>query len=150
MSQAPVVPETRTLDEQSFHDRLVAGWSRAIASLTKPVFAHRIGMTTRGLEKVLAGSTPHACTIFNSRAAEPTALDEVLAGYGLRLVPADSACSSDEHAGLALLRAAHKCVEAEADGVKDHQELLAMEPELRASASIVANMLARIDALKGC
>jgi hypothetical protein len=149
MNSGTVVRQIVTLDEQSFHDRLVAGWARGIARLGKAKWAHKVGMSPRGVDKVLAGSTPHAHTILNSRAADTTALDELFAGYGVRLVPAEASCSSDEGAGLCLLRAAMKCCEAEADGVKNHAELFAMEPELRESAAKIAAMLARIDALRG-
>jgi hypothetical protein len=149
VNSGTVVPEIVTLDEQSFHDRLVAGLARGIARMGKPQFALRIGMSTRGLDKVLGGSTPHACTIFNARAVDASVLDEVLAGYGIRLVPADAACTADDHAGVVLLRAATKCIEAEADGSKDHQELLGMEADLRASAAVHAALLARIDEIRG-
>lgn len=150
MSGGTVVHPVTVLDEQSFHDRLVAGWSRGIALIGgKARFALEIGMTPRGLDKVLTGSTPHACTILNSRKAHATALDEVLAGYRVRLVPASSVASTDENAGLPLLRAATKCIEAEADGRTDHIELLGMEPELRAAAALIAARLAQIDRLKG-
>jgi hypothetical protein len=149
MNDGTVVRDIVTLDDQSFHFRLVAGWCRAIAKVGKSRFAHGIGMTPRGLDKVLAGTTPKAHTIFNSRAADPSALDELLGAYGVRLVPASAACSSDDNAGLCLLRAATKCIEAEADGAKDHAELFAMEPELRDGAAKIAAMLARIDRLRG-
>jgi hypothetical protein len=147
MSGGPVVREMRPLDEQSFHNRLVAGWSRIIAQIGIAPFALTVRMSKRGVEKVLAGSTPHACTILNSLAEHPTALDEVWAGYGARLVPASAVCSTDSGAGLVMLKAATACVEAEADGV-NHQELLAMEAPLRASAAVHARLLARIDDLK--
>ena len=149
MTPGPVVPETKVLDEQSFHNRLTAAWARVIAAMPggKSAFAQAVGMTTRGLDKVLAGSTPHACTIFNSRRAHPTAIDELLTGYDVRLVPADAICSTDLGAGLVMLRAATACVEAEADGI-DHQELLAMEGPLRASAAMHAGLIARIDRIK--
>lgn len=150
MRPGTVVPEIVTLGQQEFHSRLVAGWSRAIVHVGRGAFADAIEMTTKGLAKVLGeDTTPHARTILNSRKAHPTALDELLAGYRVRLVPETAACSSDEGAGLSLLRAATKCVEAEADGVKHHHELLAMEPELRDAAAILAAMLTRIDRLKG-
>lgn len=150
MSPGTVVRETPVLDEQSFHDRLTAGWGRCIPLAGgRSKFALAVGMTTRGLDKVLAGSTPHACTILNSRRAHASALDELMAGYGVRMVPAGAACSTDDHAGLALLRAAAKCIEAEADGEKNHVELLGMEPELRDAQALIAGMLARIDQIRG-
>lgn len=149
MTARPVVPQMTVLDEEAFQNKLVAGWSRIIALVGKPKFALDVGMSTRGLDKVLAGSTPRGATIFNSRAIHSTALDELLAGYGVRIVPAGAAASTDDHAGLALLRAATKCIEAEADGGKDHRELLGMEAELRIAGASIAGMLARIDRLKG-
>jgi hypothetical protein len=148
MSPVPVVPKIVTLREPEFHARLAAGWARSIALVGRGTFADRIEMTPKGLGKVLAGSTPHACTLFNSRAAHPSALDELLGGYGLRWVPSCAIASTDVGTGIAMLRAATACVEAEADGI-DHVELLAMEPELRASAEKHARLLARIDALRG-
>lgn len=150
MTGGTVVREMPALDEQEFHERLTAGWARCIPLAGgRPKFALNVGMTVRGLDKVLAGSTPHACTILNSRRAHATALDELMAGYRVRMVPEGAACSTDDHAGIALLRAATKCIEAEADGVKKHGELLGMETELREAAAKIGGMLARIDAIKG-
>lgn len=149
MSAGPVVPEARALDERAFHERVTAGWSRCIplAGGIEP-FALAVGMGVRGVRKVLAGTTPHACTLINSRRAHPSALDELLAGYGVRLVPEGAVASSDAGAGLPLLKAATACVEAEADAVIDHRELLAMEPELREAAAHLGALLARIDRLR--
>jgi hypothetical protein len=102
-----------------------------------------------GNSRSTTGSTPHACTIFNSRKAHPSALDELCDGYGIRMVPSHAACTTDAGAGIALLRAAAKCIEAEADGTKDHKELLGMEIELREAAANIAAMLVRIDYIKG-
>ena len=149
MTAGTVVPSCAALDEREFHDRLTAGWSRCIPLLGgREAFALSLGMTKRGLNKVLGGSTPHACTILNSRRAHPSALDELLAGYAVRIVPASAICSTDAGAGLVMLKAAAACVEAEADGI-DHRELLAMEAPLRASAEVHARLLARIDGIKG-
>jgi hypothetical protein len=145
----PVVPETIILDEQEFQGRLVAGFSRCIVGAGKPRFALDLGMSTRGLDKVLAGSTPKGHSIFNVRSRHPTALDELLTGYRSRIVPDSAVCSTDQGAGLKLIRAAAKCIEAEADGQTDHLELLGMEVELREAAALIAGRLARIDRLKG-
>jgi len=72
-----------------------------------------------------------------------------MAGYRVRIVPDFAVCSTDQAAGLVLLRAATKCIEAEADGRTDHRELLDMEGELRAAGALIATQLARIDAIKG-
>lgn len=150
MTAGTVVREMPVLDEQAFHERLTAGWARCIPLAGgRAPFALKVGMTVRGLDKVLAGSTPHACTILNSRRAHPTAIDELMTGYRARIVPEGAACSTDDHAGIALLRAATKCIEAEADGVKNHSELLGMEGELREAAAVIGGMLARVDAIKG-
>jgi len=75
---------------------IAAGWARIVRTKGKGSFADRLGTTERTVENALAGKTlPEAHTIFNSLAADKTALDELFEEYGVRLVDKDAVCDTD-------------------------------------------------------
>lgn len=89
-------PEIEALPKHRVAASLAAGWARIIRKRGKGTFADRAGTTERTVENALAGKTlPEGHTIFNSLAVDTTSLDEVFDEYGLRLVPKDAVCDTD-------------------------------------------------------
>lgn len=139
-----VVRINSPVTEPEFHAALIAGLARAAKNVGRGTLADRMQMSGRGLDKIFAGSTPFAKREWDALAACPTALDDIADLYGKRIVPKGSICDTDAKAAPALVAALHKVIEAEADGVIDHREVLAMEPELIAAEQAVQVLRARI------
>lgn len=80
-----------------------AAWGRVSNSLGKGAFADKMDASTKTIDRALTGpSLPDAENLLNSLAADPSALDEVLALYGLqvRIKKAEAANDMDLVASL--------------------------------------------------
>lgn len=94
--RSKVFPEIVALPKHRVSALLAAGWTRGVARVGKGTFADRAETTTRTVDNGLTSATlPEAHTIFNSLAADPTALDELLAAYGFRLESLNAQPSED-------------------------------------------------------
>lgn len=112
--------------------------------------ADRINSSPATITRAMAGThLPEFHTAFASVLVEPSALDEVGALYGVRVVPLDAVCTSDVRSSSTLVGLLAKVIEAEADGAIDHAELLAMEADIRAVRAMCDRKLARIGGLRG-
>lgn len=149
MRDNTVVGATQRPSKLQYHALLMAGLARAAAKLGKGGLADRMDLSGPGLDKVYAGSMPCAKRQWDLLDHEPTALDDVAAAYGKRIVPADAVCSTDAKAGPVMVQALSKIVQAEADGALDHRELLDMEPELRAARAAMDTLIARCHDIRG-
>lgn len=99
MSDINVFPNIVALPKHRVKALLSAGWARSIASIGaggKATFADRCDTTERTIDNGLSQNTlPEAHTIFNSLAADTTALDEILAEYGFQLIPIHARAEDD-------------------------------------------------------
>lgn len=130
------------VSEDQFHDSLMCGISRMVVKLgSKTAAAKALSMTTQNLALVYDGSVPCAIRLFNALQYDEHLLDEVAALYRKKVVPKHH---QEERAAPALAAALHKVIDAEEDGEIDHQELLAMECELRDADKRINAMLHRI------
>lgn len=153
MTSNTVVPQARAFGEDEFHDLAVACISEQIATHGREAVAGVMGITTRQLGNIMAGSSPAPHRVFNLRRLDPLALDKIDRKQGLRSVPRDATCSSDPvSAKLALLLSyAIEAERPESDGGPPVTlaELLNMpEAELRSAASKLAGWVERIDAYR--
>lgn len=136
-----VVPAMKLPSEPEFSAQLVLGLARASAKLGRGALADRSGRTGRGLDKLFAGSIPNGKGLLDLLTADLSVLDEVLALYGLRVVPIEHEAAAD----LSLLADATGLVaehiDAMRDGRRDHQETLRIaekaRPVLRQYACII-------------
>ena len=131
MTPCTVLPERTGPDEASFHALLVAGLARVAARITPAALAKKMGRTVRQLNNVMGGATPDAIAIFDALLADPTVLDELLASYGFRLCPLHAEAASDLDIAAGVIGAMGQLVHANADGVRDHNETLAIASLLR-------------------
>jgi type II secretory ATPase GspE/PulE/Tfp pilus assembly ATPase PilB-like protein len=121
------------LSKDKFQTKLAAAWGRVWPRTSKGAMASRMGLNdTKTIDRaVTASNLPEAHTIFNSLCADETALDEVLAAYGFKLIRlhADAANDFDTLADAADLHDEH--MNAMRDGVRDHRETLKIADKAR-------------------
>ncbi|GLV28171.1 hypothetical protein TomTYG75_06950 [Sphingobium sp. TomTYG75] len=120
------------VSKDKFKTKLAAAWGRVWPTIGKGVMADRMSSDTKTIDRaVTAANLPEAHTIFNSLCADPTALDEVLAEYGFKLVPlhTDAANDFDTLADAADLHDEH--MNAMRDGVRNHTETLRIADKAR-------------------
>lgn len=148
--RSTVLPVAPKVSEQDFTNSVTMGLSRAQAAFgTSKALAYVMDLSTKQLSNVMAGASTDAKRLWDVHAVEGSALSDVAALYGLRIVPRDAVCSSDEAplsvATCALLK---KAIDAELDGIETHQELLDMEHELRSMQALIDRRLAKIAELR--
>lgn len=151
MTDNSILPNKR-LDKHDVGNALRIGIARAAATVGgNGTLADKIGASMGTVNNALTGkSLPEFHTGWNLLAADDTALDEVAAKYGKRLVPLDAVCFGDSRkAGPAIVSALAKVIGAEADGRIDHAELLNMEPELIEAEREIEILRARINSIRG-
>lgn len=150
MTEKNVFPKI-VLDEERVRDLIGHGLSRiclAKGKGGKEQLAAHLGVHVDTVKNAIGGDhTPKLPHVFNALSFDPTALDELLQEFGVRLVPLDH--REAENATLPILAAVHKIAEAEADGIVDHQELLEMEPELRTASGAITRLLHRTGIVRG-
>lgn len=112
--------------------RLVAGWGRVIANQGKGRFADAIEVDVKTVSRAMSGeSVPELHTAFNSLAADPTALNEIAALYGVEIRPARSDAANDMDVVAGLSHLVGKWVEVLADGHRDHRETCQLADAIR-------------------
>ncbi|MEH3107123.1 MAG: hypothetical protein PGN09_07535 [Sphingomonas fennica] len=150
MRPASVVPETTFPTEAEFRAAMLAGLARAERQTSRKVLAFAMDVTTKQLGNIMeAGSMPAPKRLWDALGAEETALDDIARLYGLRLVPQDATCDSDD-AGVvlaSLLQALLKAEHPDSPGGRTvvPQELLGMETLVRAVHAKTGKMIACID-----
>jgi hypothetical protein len=146
MLSKTVVDQVGPVTKDEFHAALCMGLSRAAQSLGGiGHLANKLDMTTQGLGKVFSGSLPCIKRLFDALEHDEHLLDDVAALYRRKIIPK---VREDNRAAPALAAALKKVIDAECDGSIDHQELLAMEAELRDADKRINSMLHRIAEIK--
>lgn len=141
-----VVSETAPVRQQEFHAALIEGLARAARKLGgRGALADALDMTPQALGKVFNGSMPCVKRLFDALSRDEHILDDVAALYRKKIVPRRP---DEASVALPLAAALHKVIEAEADGVKDHQELLEMEPELRRAEKVLCGLIEQINEIR--
>lgn len=150
MQRSNVFPQIATLPKHRVSALLASGWARVSMKLGKGAFADRLETTEKTVENAMAGRTlPEAHTVFNSLAADQTALDEVLAAYGYRLTPLHATAANDMVAAAGVINAMGELVKALSDGSRDHNETLAVAALIRPHLPHLNAILTEADGLRG-
>jgi hypothetical protein len=145
-----VFPEIGPQPKQRVKALLAAGWARVASRHGKGALADAIDATERTVENAMAGSTlPELHTALNSLSLDPTALDEVLAAYQLRLCPLHSRAANDLETAAGVINAMGALVTAMADGHRDHNETLAIATLLRPFMPALECLLRDADHVRG-
>lgn len=128
--------------DDEFHAALMAGLCRMAGKLgSKSRAAAALQMTPQAYAETEKGSVPHVKRLFEALAHDEHVLDDIASLYSRKVVPDGKEI---DRAAPALVAALHKVIEAEADGRITHDELLAMEPELRNAEKRLSGMLQKI------
>lgn len=147
-----VVPETMAVGETDFLSAVVAGLARAQRKVGPKALAFVMDLTTKQLRNVLGNGSTSAKRLWDARAADPTALDDIADLYGCRIVPRDSICDTDLGT-LPIAALLHKVVQAEdprgpGGASKTHREILDMEDDIRAVHALTAAWLNEIKSIR--
>jgi hypothetical protein len=110
-SRLPVVRKCSKISKPQLHDLLMIGWQRAIAKFGKGAFAEALDISTVALDKQLAKSMPAFETIVDAYSFDEDVLRDVLDELGVRIVPKEAACDTDD-LNVLLARALVKINEA--------------------------------------
>lgn len=122
MLQSNKVCRAVPLSKESLKSKLATAWGRVWPKLGgQGTFADRAGTDSATVGRVLGcKNLPEAHTIFNSLCADPTALDEVFAHYGLRVVPLVAEAANDMQLAASLSDALGEFIRRLADGQRCH------------------------------
>jgi hypothetical protein len=138
------------LGKHDLQPRLALAWQRVIAKLGKGTFADRLGCCTATVDNALTGpGLPESHTLLNSLLADPTALDEVLRLYGVRIVPLQSEAANDLHTAAGVSQIATAICQALTDGIRKHHETLQIADTIRPHLPALTAIVREADELKG-
>lgn len=116
-----LVSSKRPISKTRLSAALSASWGRVSNGLSKGVFAERMEVDVVTINRALAGpSLPAAEHLLNSLAADATALQEVLALYGLKAVPITADAANDMDLVTDLSRTVAEYLARIADGKRCH------------------------------
>ena len=150
MSAANILPKIAALPKQRVSALLAAGWARIALKHGKGKLADGVDATEKTVENAMAGRTlPELHTALNSLTIDPTALDELLAGYGFRLCPLHADAANDLATAAGVIQAAGELVRAHADGRRDHNETLAVAALFRPYMAAIEAIICEADRLRG-
>lgn len=110
-TRQPVVRKCSKITKPQLHDLLMIGWQRAVSKFGKGAFAEALEISTVAVDKQLAGSMPDFATIVEAYAHDDEILNDILDTLGVRIVPKEAACDTDD-LNLLLARALVKINEA--------------------------------------
>lgn len=129
---------------------LGAAWGRVANEVGKGKFADDAGFDAITINRALTGpSLPSAEHLLNSLAADPTALDEVMALYGLALRPVRVTSGTDMELCAGLGNALAEYLHRLADGKICHTDKLAMAALFRPLIPQMAAIVDEADAIRG-
>lgn len=95
-SRQSIVRKCSKISKSRLHDLLMIGWSRSIAKFGKGPFAEELDISTVAVDKQLSGSMPGFESIVDVYSFDDEVLTEVLAELGVRIVPKDATCDTDD------------------------------------------------------
>lgn len=145
-----IFPIVNSLPKHRVSALLAAGWARIALKHGKGKFADGIGATEKTLENAMASkSLPELHTALNSLSVDPTALDEVLAGYGFRIQPLHCDAANDINTAAGVIHAMGELVKAQDDGHRDHNETLSIAALLRPHMPAMQAIISQADELRG-
>lgn len=147
MGNRTVLPTIEGPDEARFHMLLVQGLARVAAKHGRGKLADAMGRSGRQLDNVFGGAEPKPKSLFDALKLDPTALDEVIGAYGLRIAPAAHCTEDDMRLAAGISAGLAKLIDANADGVRDHNETLAIAAVIRPHLGALQSIINQADEL---
>ncbi|QZP07794.1 hypothetical protein [Caenibius sp. WL] len=151
MDSNTVVPNGKLPSEAQYRDNLILGLSRVSARHGRGQVADKSGRTTRALDKLFSGGS-HDTTgkgLLDFLAADLTALDEVLALYGVGIRPLRNEAANDLHTISSLSNLAGQFAAALEDGHRCHVETLQLADAARPLMKALGAICSEADQIKG-
>lgn len=138
------------LPKDKFQNALAVGWARVRNTVGTLQMAAAMGLRDPApIERATAATNlPGAHTIFNSLLADPTALDEVLREYGFRIVPDRAEAANDLVTAAGVVNAMGDLIARLADGVRCHNDTLAIATLLRPHMPALSSIMDEADRLR--
>lgn len=140
------------VSKDRFQRALAAAWTRvANAMNSRALMANAMGLDdTKTIDRACgAKNLPEAHTIFNSLFADPTALYEVAALYGFKMVPMTVEAANDLSTAAGTIDAMAALIRSQDDNHRDHNETLAIAALLRPHLGALNGIVRQADELRG-
>lgn len=145
-----LVCRNRPQSKTRLSNALGAAWGRVSNSVGKGAFADAAEFDVVTINRALTGpSLPAAENLLNSLAADPSALDEVLALYGLALRPAYARAGSDMELLAGLGHSIAELIDRLRDGKRCHLDTLALAEMFRPLIPQMQAVVGEADELRG-
>ena len=138
--------------KDKFQRALAAAWTRVANTLNSRVLmANAMGLDdTKTIDRACGSKNlPEAHTIFNSLFACPTALDEVAALFGFKMVPLSIDAANDLVTAAGTVHAMAELIRSQDDQHRDHNETLAIAQLLRPHIGALNAIVRQADELRG-
>jgi len=150
MTGGNVCPKAQPLLEEDFRRVVSATLHRLLAGRKQGALAYVAGVEERTIANALhQRNSLGAKALLNLLLADATALDELLAHYGLKVVPADPASGSDHMQVMAGAAGFTSTVaDALADGRIDHRERALIAENARPLHAQLGTLIAAHDRAK--
>lgn len=147
-----VVPKRRDISEAEFHAALIAGLARVAADIGRGNLADKWGRSPRQLGKLFAGDSLDTSgrALLDFLGADMTALDEVLALYGVglhRLPDPSGEGAGDTLASVIDFAAAISADQR--DGTGGHRARMRLADKARPVAQAAMGLIHEADRLRG-
>lgn len=131
-------------------DALGAAWGRVRMKIGRGKFADGLGIDGKTLSRAVSGETvPELHNVLNSLTVDQTALDEVIALYGMELRPRALSTEDDMRMISALSHLVGQWVDVMTDGIRDHRETLGLADMIRPMLPALQAIVAEADRLRG-
>lgn len=150
MQRSENVCPCKPIAKDKFQRLLASSWGRVWPSIGKGTMAQRMDLnSTKTIDRAVTGANlPEAHVVFNSLAACPTALDEVLGAYGYRAIPVTTAAANDLNTAAGTIDAMAALIRSQDDNHRDHNETLAIAQLLRPHMAALQGIMAEADRLR--
>jgi len=152
MPQRTNVCHREPVSKDRFQRALAAAWTRvANAMNSRALMANAMGLDdTKTIDRACGSKNlPEAHTIFNSLLADPTALYEVAALYGFKLVPVSVEAANDLTTAAGTIDAMAALIRSQDDNHRDHNETLGIAALLRPHLAALNAIVRQADELRG-
>lgn len=137
------VCQRKPVSKTKLSSALGAAWGRIAHSVGKGAFADACEFDEVTISRAMRGpSLPSAEHLLNSLCADATALDEVLALYGLTIKPKQSQAANDMELAAGLGHGLSELIDRLRDGKRCHLDTLALAELFR---RIIPQMQAIVD-----
>jgi len=146
--RSTVLPKSTEISEADFLAAQIRGLSRAEKAAGAKALAFMLDITPKQLGNILAGASTHPKRQWDALAADPSALDDIAALYGRRIVDKEAVCDVDDASVLIarLMLWLQEAEHPESPGGRSivHTELLPAEFMIRQLHAATGNWLEQI------